>query len=188
MLSVTAEKNEPNIGGFNSVQLNIVLAFDIEHLLETGDVQASVSLMDNSPDSRHQGTPFLETHCKQGQVINWLTFPLNSRASRDGTYPPSGRINHISFVDGENNVTDPYKICSDFCAYGGPDGIRSPYTSVYNYWAGAILSSLRPGQYRYRVVLETFTVGSLIPQYWNLEYPALRVFTMDSQERLSQGK
>jgi hypothetical protein len=179
---------EPFIGGFNSVQLNVVLAFDIQHLLRTGDVRSSVSLMDNSAASTNQGTPDLVTHCKQGQVINWLTYPLTTQYGAYGELPPSGRINQISFVDERADATVPFRVLTEFGAYGGPDLIRSPLTAVYHYWAGEVLSDLRPGLYRYRIVLETRETASALPKFWNLQFPALQVARLDDDPLAAKSR
>ena len=144
-------------GQLNSVQLNIVTLVNMERAAATGSLTNAMYMMDNSVGGTGQGTGQLETVCKQGQVLNWITRPIEMDKRPDGTWPPMPRINSIVFLDterGDEEEPAERRIFTELKIYGMPDRMRSPYTPVYYYWAGAILSSAPPGVYRYRLVLE----------------------------------
>ncbi|NJL10971.1 MAG: hypothetical protein HC908_14565 [Calothrix sp. SM1_7_51] len=97
----------------------------------------------------------------------------------DGTWPPMPKINNIVFLDDQEGYYDDFaetKICTELKIYGSPDMIRSPYCPVYYYWAGAVLSTLRPGVYNYRLVLELEQEGKKEKLYLNnVNKPSLKV-------------
>lgn len=144
-------------GQLNSVQLNIVTMVNMERAAATGSLDGALFMMDNSVGGIGQGTDHLETICKQGQVINWIIRPVEMDKRPDGTWPPMPKINNLVFLDtekGDEEDVAERRIMTELKIYGGPDLMRSPYTPVYDYWAGAILSTARPGLYRYRLLLE----------------------------------
>lgn len=160
---------------FNSVQLNIVTFVDVQKAITLKTLEGCVYMMDNSPQSTEQGTSRLQTTCKQGQVLNWIIYGLNSDKRPDGSWPPSVRINNIVFLGDDGQDVAINRICEDLKIYGGPDKIRSCYTPVYYYWAGTIPLTLSPRTYKYRLVLELENERSNKPEYLNLETPVLNV-------------
>jgi hypothetical protein len=179
----TSGESKQNPGQLNSVQLNIVSVVDVERASVSGSLQDAVYMMDNSVGSDGRGTAHLQTACKQGQVLNWIIYPMVSEKRRDGTWPPMPRINNIVFLDdeeGEEDDVSEFKVCTDFKIFGMPDLTRSRYTPVYQYWAGTVLSTLKPGVYRYRFVLELEQDGSKEKLYLNtLERPSIRVQSIE---------
>lgn len=159
----------------NSVQLNIVTFVDVQKAVAQQTLEDAVYMMDNSIDSECQGTSFLQTVCKQGQVLNWIIYPMNADRRPDGSWPPYVKISNIVFLGEDQDNVSTVRICNDLKIYGGADKIRSPYTPVYYYWAGAIPSALPEGVYRYRLILELDREGSDRPVYLNLDGPGLHV-------------
>ncbi|MBO2458501.1 hypothetical protein [Actinomadura violacea] len=166
-------------GQLNSVQLNVVTLVDMERAAETGSLDGALYMMDNSVGGIGQGTDHLETVCKQGQVINWIIRPVAMHKRPDGTWPPMPKINNLVFLDterGDEEDVAERRIMTELKIYGMPDLMRSPYTSIYYYWAGAVLSTAPPGQYRYRFVLELEQDGTKEKLYMNTtEHASLRV-------------
>ena len=155
--STSGVHQKQNPGQLNSVQLNIVTLINMERATETGSLSDSIYMMDNSIGGKGQGTSSLETVCKQGQVLNWIVRPLDMEKRPDGTWPPMPKINNITFLDtelGDEEDVAERKIFTELKIYGMPDRMRSPYTPVYYYWAGTVLSTAKPGVHRYRLVME----------------------------------
>ncbi|MDQ6616919.1 MAG: hypothetical protein M3083_19765 [Actinomycetota bacterium] len=139
-------------------------------------------MMDNSVGGVGQGTAHLQTVCKQGQALNWLVYPMEMDKRPDGTWPPMPRITNIVFLDneGSDRNVSPTKVCPQPKIYGGPDLIRSPYTPVYYYWAGRVVSQLKPGIYHYRLVFELEREGRNEKLYLNtVEEPSIRVLKVE---------
>ncbi|SEF86917.1 Pyridoxal-dependent decarboxylase conserved domain-containing protein [Nonomuraea solani] len=136
-------------------------------------------MVDNSYTGSGQGTSALETVCKQGQVLNWIIRPIDMERRRDGTWPPMPKINNIVFLDtevGDEEDVAEKKVCIELKIYGAPDRMRDPFTPVYYYWAGTVLSTAKPGLYRYRLVVELEQEGKKERLYLNTEnHPAIRV-------------
>ncbi|QXJ20217.1 hypothetical protein AGRA3207_000890 [Actinomadura graeca] len=166
-------------GQLNSVQLNIVTLVNMERAAATGSLEDALFMMDNSVGGVGQGTDHLETVCKQGQVLNWIIRPVEMEKRPDGTWPPMPKINNLVFLDterGDEEDVAERRIMTELKIYGAPDRMRSPYTPVYYYWAGAILSTARPGLYRYRFVLELEQDHTREKLYLNtVRNPAVRV-------------
>lgn len=175
----TATASRQHEGQLNSVQLNIVTYVDLQKAVEAGSLQNALYMMDNSVGGVDQGTARLQTVCKQGQVLNWIIYPMVTDRRPDGTWPPMPRINNIVFLDseaGDEEDVAEQKVCVDFKIYGGPDRIRNRYTPVYYYWAGTVARSLPPGIYRYRFVLELEREHGQQPLFLNsAENPSIRV-------------
>lgn len=67
------------------------------------------------------------------------------------------KINNITFLDtelGDEEDVAERKIFTELKIYGMPDRMRDPFTPVYYYWAGTVLSNAKPGVHRYRLVME----------------------------------
>lgn len=172
-------EQKQNPGQLNSVQLNIVTLVDMAKAVATGTLRDAMYMMDNSIGGEGQGTHKLETVCKQGQVLNWIIRPIDMEKRLDGTWPPMPKINNIVVLDvekgDEENVAE-HKLFTELKIYGGPDRMRSPMTPIYYYWAGTVLSTAKPGLYRYRLVVELEQEGKKERVYLNTEeHPALRV-------------
>lgn len=166
--SVLEEKQNP--GQLNSVQLNIVTLVDIRKAVANESLADALYMMDNSIGGEGQGTPHLQTVCKQGQVLNWIIRPIEMDKRPDGTWPPMPKINNIVFLASEEPDEQDVagaKVCTELKIYGMPDEVRSPYTPVYYYWAGIVLNTLAPGTYRYRLVLELEQDGKKERMYLN---------------------
>ncbi|MDX3383281.1 hypothetical protein PV682_17670 [Streptomyces niveiscabiei] len=180
-MSATLEpaRKKQNPGQLNSVQLNIVTLVDMEKAVATRTLSGAMYMMDNSIGGVGQGTHRLETLCKQGQVINWIIRPIDMERRVDGTWPPMPRITAIVVLDveeGDEEDVAETKLLTELKIYGGPDRMRSPMTPVYSYWAGTVLSTAKPGLYRYRLVVELEQDGKKERVYLNTEeHPALRV-------------
>jgi hypothetical protein len=166
-------------GQLNSVQLNIVTLVNMERAAATGSLDDAMHMMDNSVGGVGQGTSHLETICKQGQVLNWIIRPIEMDKRPDGTWPPMPKINNIVFLDtekGDEEEPAERRIFTELKIYGMPDRMRSPFTPVYYYWAGAILSTAPPGVYRYRLVLELEQDNKKERLYLNtVNHPSVRV-------------
>ncbi len=160
----------------SSVQLNIVTFVDVQKAVAKGSTEGCAYIMDNSPNSRNQGTPHLQTVCKQGQVLNWIIYAMDMDRKPDGTWPPSVRINNIVFLDSEGNDVSMIRVMDEMKILGGPDKIRSKSTPVYYYWAGIVEGSLPVGTYKYRFVLEFDPISpSTQKTYLNLDGQSLEV-------------
>ncbi|UBU16121.1 hypothetical protein [Nonomuraea gerenzanensis] len=171
------EKQNP--GQLNSVQLNIVTLVDMEKATEHKSLAGAMYMVDNSVGGSGQGTARLETVCKPGQVLNWIIRPIDMERRRDGTWPPMPKINNIVFLDvesGDEEDVAEKKVCVELKIYGAPDRMRDDLTPVYYYWAGTVLPSLRPGTYRYRLVVELEQEHKKERLYLNTEgHPSIRV-------------
>ncbi len=177
--SQDVQNNHPS--QFNSIQINIVTSIDVRNTLATKSIDGRAFLMDNSPDSLNKGTAALTTVCKQGQVLNWLVYCVDTQKTPEGTWPPTARIVNIAFISNDGENVQGIKVCGDLKVYGGPDKIRSPYTpSYYYYWAGMVLPEITPGLYRYRLVLEFDTGKDGVKAYYQISTPRLRVVAMDA--------
>lgn len=163
---------------FNSVQLNIVTFVDVQKAILSKTLDGCVYMMDNSPNSKNQGTSQLRTVCKQGQVLNWIIYAMDADKRPDGTWPPSVRINNIVFLDKDGEDTSDIKICSDLKIYGPPDKMRTEMTPNYYYWAGTILSDLHPGLYKYRFIIELEIENSFKKLYLNSDTLSLEVINI----------
>jgi hypothetical protein len=175
----TSEERKQNPGQLNSVQLNVVTYVDVAKATATASLQNALYMMDNSVGGPGAGTARLQTPCKQGQVINWIILPMEIDKRPDGTWPPMPKINGIVFLDnelGDEQDVAESKVCTEFKIYGGPDLMRSPFTPVYYYWAGTVLSTVTPGVYSYRFVLELEQEHKKEKLYLNsVEEPSIRV-------------
>jgi hypothetical protein len=168
------EHQKPTVP-FNSVQLNIVTFVDVNKVIMTRSLENAVYMMDSAPASAQQGTPCLQTTCKQGQALNWIIYPLDANRRMDGIWPPSVKISSIVFFNEDEFTTIMDSVMSNLRIYGAPDKVRSPYTPVYYYWAGTIPIDLTPGIYHYRLILELETWKREEHIYLNLETPTLNV-------------
>ncbi|MFB4304277.1 hypothetical protein [Actinomadura sp. NTSP31] len=179
MTSPQSVKKAEDRGQLNSVQLNIVTLVNMERATATGSLDGALFMMDNSVGGVGQGTDHLETICKQGQVINWIIRPVEMEKRPDGTWPPMPKITNLVFLDtekGDEEDVAERRITTELKIYGGPDLMRSPYTPVYYYWAGAVQSTARPGLYHYRFVLELEKDGSKEKLHLNTRnHPSLRI-------------
>jgi hypothetical protein len=169
-------------GQFNSVQLNVVTYIDVQNANVTMSLSDNLFMVDNGVNSKGRGTADLQTTCKQGQVINWLLYPLNMTQNQDGSWPPMAKINNIVFTT-DDGQTEYRRVCTEFKIYGGPDKIRSknPNTPVYYYWAGTVLNDLPVGVYKYRFVLELDTADPNKKNYMNLDSPSLNVILVNPE-------
>lgn len=187
--SLNVQKANP--GQLNSVQLNIVTVIDLQKAVKTETLKNTMYMVDNSMGGKGQGTPRLQTVCKQGQIINWIIYPMDKEKRPDGTWPPMPKINNIVFLD--NKEDDPKsfaekKVCTELKIYGGPDKMRNPLCPVYYYWAGAVLSDLKPGVYPYRFVLELEQEGTNKKLYLNTEdNPSLKVVRIETELSVSSN-
>lgn len=168
-----------NQGQLNSVQLNIVSVIDLHKAVNNKSLENTIYMMDNSVGGEGQGTDHLQTVCKPGQVINWIMFPMDMEKRPDGTWPPMPKINNIVFLDdqaGDEEDVAEKKICIELKIYGMPDRMRDPFTPVYYYWAGTVLSTLPPGVYGYRFIVELEQEGKKEKLYLNsTSRPSLKV-------------
>ncbi|MFC4907777.1 hypothetical protein [Actinomadura gamaensis] len=166
-------------GQLNSVQLNVVTLVDMDRAAATGSLEGCLCMMDNSIGGTGQGTDHVETVCKQGQVINWIIRPIDMHKRPDGTWPPMPKINNLVFLDiekGDEEDVAERRVMTELKVYGGPDLMRDPYTAVYYYWAGAVMSTAPPGVYRYRFVLELEKEHGTDKLYLNtVAHPSLRI-------------
>jgi hypothetical protein len=180
--NAVAEVDRQNPGQLNSVQLNIVTLVDMRKASNTGTLSGALYMMDNSLGRAGRGTAHLQTCCKQGQVLNWIVRPIDMNRRADGTWPPMPRISNIVFLDGERGDEETVagsKVCTELKIYGMPDRIRSPFTQVYYYWAGTVLSTVPPGVYRYRLVLELAQETGRDRLHLNtVEHPSIRVLPL----------
>ncbi|MFJ2776010.1 MULTISPECIES: hypothetical protein [unclassified Kitasatospora] len=179
-LNSVEEKQNP--GQLNSVQLNVVTLVNMERAAATGSLADAMYMMDNSVGGSGQGTSHLETVCKQGQVLNWIIRPIDMEKRLDGTWPPMPKINNIVFLDteaGDEEDVAERKIFTELKIYGMPDRMRDKFTPVYYYWAGTVLSTAKPGLYRYRLVVELEQEHTKEKLYLNtVDHPALRVLAV----------
>lgn len=166
----------------NSVQLNIVVFVDVRKAIEENSLENAVFMIDNSVNSLGQATPALQTCCKQGQVLNWIVYAMDMDRRPDGSWPPLARISNIVFLEEGSSDVSPVRVCQDLKIYGSVDKIRSKYTPVYYYWAGAVPVEFPEGVYRYRLVLELENEGTQACTYLNLEAPSLRVVGIEMRE------
>ena len=160
---------------FNSVQLNLVTFVDVYNTNVNQSLGGNVYMMDNCNESTGQGTPHLQTVCKQGQILNWIIYSMDSGKRPDGTFPPSVKINNIVMLNESGTDVASDQIFRELRIIGGPDKIRSKYTSVFYYWAGALLGDVPSGVYKYRFVLEVGTEDPTKKNYFNLDSPTLKV-------------
>jgi len=171
--------DEESRGQLNSVQLNVVTLVNMARASATGSLTDSMYMMDNSIGGSGHGTGQLETVCKRGQVLNWIIRPIDMEKGADGNWPPMPKISSLVVLDherGDENDVATKRIFSELKIYGMPDKMRSPYTPVYYYWAGTILSTAEPGTYHYRLVLELEQEHSNDKLYLNtVDYPSIRV-------------
>lgn len=178
MPNITDEEKQ-NPGQLNSVQLNIVTFVDLPKAVAAGTLDGALYMIDNSVGGLGEGTAHLQTICKQGQALNWIIYPMDMDRRPDGTWPPMPKINHIVFLDselGDEEDVAEAKICTEFKIYGMADLIRSTYTPVYYYWAGTVLSTLAPGVYSYRLILELEQEGKKEKLYLTtVDKPSLQV-------------
>ncbi|WP_157252710.1 hypothetical protein [Nonomuraea typhae] len=182
MVTSLSGVRKQNPGQLNSVQLNIVTLVDMEKATENRSLDGALYMVDNSVGGDGQGTDCLETVCKQGQVLNWIIRPIDMERRRDGTWPPMPKINNIVFLDteaGDEEDVAEKKVCIELKIYGAPDRMRDPLTPVYYYWAGTVLSTLRPGTYRYRLVVELEQEHKKERLYLNtVNHPSIRVIAV----------
>ena len=156
-MSQNPEIKKRNPGQMNSVQLNVITVVDLHKAVRNNSLKDTFYMMDNSVGGLGQGTPMLQTACKQGQVINWIIYPMDVEKRPDGAWPPMPKIINIVFLDddvGDREEVAESKVMTELKVYGGPDKMRNPFCPVYYYWAGAILPDLPPGNHPYRLVIE----------------------------------
>ncbi|MFQ3235714.1 MAG: hypothetical protein ACI9C4_001276 [Paraglaciecola sp.] len=181
MVIKTSKKTQKaNSGQLNSVQLNIITFVDVYKALENHSLDECVYITDNSLNSLHEGTDKLRTTCKQGQVLNWIIYPLDMDKRLDKRlgkqWPSMPKINNIVFLNEQGENVSELKVCTEFKIYGAPDKIRTEYDPVYYYWAGTVLPDLPPGVYKYRLIIELQPVKEGgAPIYLNLDTPSLQV-------------
>lgn len=176
-------KNSQVAGQVNSLQLNIVTVIDVAKVNRTQTLNGNVYLSDNSPESKNKGTQNLETVCTQGQVINWLIYPMDLTQKLDGSWPPMAKINNIVFINEDGSVHN-FQVCENLEIYGGIDKARpNNLTPVYHYWAGTVIPDLPLGKYRYRFVIEMDTTASEQLKYHNVETMSLQVVALKSPEK-----
>jgi len=177
--TLTSDEQKQNPGQLNSVQLNIVTLVNMERAVASGSLSDAMYMMDNSIGGSGQGTRQLETVCKQGQVLNWIIRPIDMERRPDGTWPPMPKINNIVVLDsepGDEEHAAERKLFTELKIYGMPDRMRSPLTPVYYYWAGTVLSTAKPGVYKYRLVVELEQEHTRDKLYLNtVDHPSLRV-------------
>jgi hypothetical protein len=175
--SSTSKSEIPSHGVVNGIQLNIVTMIDYKFAAYYKSLEGAVYLTDNSFTSKNKGTPALQTVCTQGQVLNWLMFPINMDEMQDPlVYNPTARINNIVFLH-ENGEVYQQKICENLQPYGSLEKGR-PFLQppVFYYWAGSVKADLPPGNYRYRLIFEVDDFYSpAIKYYLNLDTPSLKV-------------
>lgn len=107
---------------------------DLQKAVDAGSLDDALFMMDNSVGRKGQGTGHLETVCKQGQVLNWLIYPMGMDQRPNGTWPRMPKISNIVFLDTEQGYEDDVaeaKVCTDLKIYGMPDVIESVSTPVY---------------------------------------------------------
>ena len=112
-------------------------------------------------------------------------YKTDMEKSPEGVWPPMPKINNIVFLDsqqeGDAEEFSETKICTELKVYGGPDMMRHRYCPVYYYWAGAVLSTLKPGVYNYRFVLELEQEGKKEKLYLHTqEKPSLKVIDLSA--------
>ena len=167
--------SDTGLFAFNSVQLNLVTFVDVAAANAYQTLEGNVFMMDNCINSTNQGTDHLQTVCKQGQILNWIIFSMDAGQRPDGAFPPMARINNIVLLNENGTDVASDQIFRELKILGGPDKIRSKYTSVYCYWAGALLTDIPVGVYKYRFVLEVPTEDPTKKNYFNLNTPSLKV-------------
>jgi hypothetical protein len=185
------EGRKQNPGQLNSVQLNVVTVVDVEKATATESLQDALYMMDNSVSVVGQGTPHLQTVCKQGQVLNWIIYPMDMEKRGDGTWPPMPAITNVVFLDseeGDDEHVAVLKVCTELKIWGMPDLMRSRYTPVYKYWAGTVLSELQPGTYHYRFIIEVEQDGKKEKLYLNtVGNPSIRVHSISDLVQAASG-
>jgi hypothetical protein len=169
------QTKDHGLQAFNSVQLNLVTFIDVHNANLRQSLQGNVFMYDNNAESTGQGTDHLQTVCKQGQILNWIIFTMDAGIRADGTFPPSARINNIVLLNDKGTDVASEPVFRELKILGGPDKIRSANTSVYYYWAGALLGNVKPGVYRYRFILELDTEIPGQKNYFNLSTPTLKI-------------
>lgn len=120
------------------VQLNIVIVVDVNKALTTNNISNSIYMVDNSLNSSNKGTSSLSTNVSEGQVINWIIYPMNTSSY-------SARVNKISFIDED--------VCIKLNTYGEKIG-NFDSAPTYNYWAGMVNIDLEKRKYSYKLQLE----------------------------------
>ncbi|MEM6719425.1 MAG: hypothetical protein AAF611_08935 [Bacteroidota bacterium] len=174
-----SKTQEIPLGVVNGIQLNIVTTIDYKSIMRSGykSLNNAVFLTDNSFESTGKGTPDLETVCTQGQVLNWLMFPINiDEFHNPYVYSPTIRISNIVFLQ-DNGEVYREKICENLHSYGSLEKGR-PYLCppVFFYWAGSVRVNLPPGRYRYRLIYEIDDYTSPAQKYYlNLDSTSLCV-------------
>jgi hypothetical protein len=177
-------------GVVNGIQLNIVTAIDYKHIVLSGykSLNDAVFLTDNSFDSQCKGTPYLETVCTQGQVLNWLMFPLNMDEMQNPyAYNPTVRISNIVFLQDDGEVYHE-KVCENLHSYGSLEKGR-PYLQppVFFYWAGNVRVNIPVGTYRYRLIFEVDDIDYPgVKHYVNLDSPRLKIIPIDTKDNSQQ--
>ena len=183
MIKTRQKPKKANSGQLNSVQLNVVTFIDVYKALENNSLDGCAFMVDNSLESLREGTSELRTTCKQGQVINWIVYPLDMDQRLDKEWPSMPKLSNIVFLNEHGDNVSEKKVCTEFKIYGAPDKMRTPYDPVYYYWAGTVMPELPPGVYRYRFVVELTPAGKdKAPVYLNLDGPSLQVVDMLESE------
>lgn len=175
-------KQETFQGVVNGIQLNIVSTIDYKSIMRSGytSLNNAVFLTDNGFESRGKGTPDLETVCTQGQVLNWLVFPINMDEFKNPyKYSPTVRISNIVFLRDNGDIYQE-KICENLHSYGSLEKGR-PYLCppVYFYWAASVRVNLPPGLYKYRLIFEVdHDTNPAMKYYLNLDSASLYVIPL----------
>ncbi|NRB39912.1 MAG: hypothetical protein HRU20_15830 [Pseudomonadales bacterium] len=171
-----------NIGQLNAVQLNIVTIIDVYKALQNNSLDNCVYMVDNTPEKLNTANAELRTTCRQGQVINWIVYPLDMEPRVDNEWPSFPKIVNIVFLNEYGDNVSELKVCSECNIYGAPDKIRTPYAlydMLYLYWAGIVVPDLRPGTYKYRIIFELQPAGEgKKAVYFNLDSPSLQVIEL----------
>jgi hypothetical protein len=164
--------------GAASTQLNIVLSLDVAGVVAGRPAAECAWLFDNDPRSVGDGTAALRTYCTPGQVLNFIIYPVDGYRRPDGSFPDFPQIEAIVFYQDQGG-TQTYKTLGDLRIYGAPDRMRSPWTPVYRYWAGAVEREIEPGIYPYRLILSLPGGPGGGRRYFELDTASLEVGTPD---------
>jgi len=115
--------------------LNITIVVDSLLLLETGDIDRSVFLVDDSDLSVGKGTHHLTSSVFPLQMVRWTLVPVDLQAP--------GWVVGIDFV-GAEPLPDPEPV---------PEGLAAPRARSL-LWEGVVPPGLTPGQvFPYRILL-----------------------------------
>lgn len=162
-------------------QMNIVLFVDVKKILRTKSAKDSVWFYDNTGYSEGNGTTQLISNCKPGTVVNWLVYSLDMERKPDGTWPAVAEIRNIVFLDPESKETSRESPFEELKIYGGPDKIRSLYTSVYSYWSGNIRMDIGKSISPYRLVIGVDDTKNGSSFSFNVEGASLQIISVNNE-------